>query len=313
MVRPANLGAPVRRVASLGAVALMVACVGIQDGLPPVPAISGLAPWHPLGWVVVRDGRLPGDDRLGLVRHDATQGTTYRHLDLDDRRLPDGHLADIESVAALPDRPHEFLLLESGSHAPGAPLRRRLVQVAIEADAATVRLTAIGDVSLATAMLDNCEALLCWAHAGQVRVLLADRGKEAHTVPFVTGTLRSSQPTQSRQDLTLTVEESATAELGTLTGPGARACAELLLAADDTIWSVSTVDPGTSGPFRSVISRVGHLDRTSGWPAFHAPVPAYRLDGFKVEGLAQDAAGQLWIAVDDEGFGGALRPLPAAN
>lgn len=299
---------------AMRAMVLLLACmlascrVGTHRDGRYLPAISGLTALGPGCWLTVHDGRLPTEARFGTVMLDGARRPAYRELAADALPVASDRLIDIEAAAAVPGRNGEFLVLESGARLPGATGRRRLVHAAVVAGATHIDLRGTCDVLPSTTILNNCEAMLCWQHGDSLRLLIADRGQGSSSANYVAGALELTP------ECTFRAEPGASGSLaGTLTGDRARACADLLLAADDTIWSTSTVDPGTAGPFRSVISRVGRLDRTSGWPVFHAPEPIHHLDGFKVEGLAQDAAGRIWIAVDDEDFGGALRPLPPAN
>lgn len=82
----------------------------------------------------------------------------------------------------------------------------------------------------------------------------------------------------------------------------------------------SSHDPDESGPFRSVVWRIGVLaaDR-DGAPQVRLvePVRIATLDGCKVESLAvrptPEGNEQLFVGTDDERYGGILRPLPAAD
>ncbi len=292
-------------------VALLAACAGpapVATGV--LPAISGMAAAGAGTWLVVQDGRLAGDARIGLVQCDDHDGARYRRLALDERSL-DGHLTDLEAIAAVPDRPGEFLLLESGAHPDGEPMRRRLVHLWLSREAARAEILAVVDLSAATRSLANCESLLCWRHGDALRTLVADRGQDAAAFAYVTGTLALAAGADEPRRGAFTGHASgAAAATGAWPGPRARACGDLLLDRHGDIWSVATLDLGPTGPFGAVIARSGRLDPATGWPTFAPAEPSYRCDGFKVEALAQDEVGGLWIAVDDEAFGGALRALP---
>jgi hypothetical protein len=74
---------------------------------------------------------------------------------------------------------------------------------------------------------------------------------------------------------------------------------------------------GDSGPFRSVIYRVGKFDPSVSYPVQYEMNQdmVWYLDGLKVEALGPPvvAGSVLTFATDDENYGGLWRPLPPAD
>ncbi len=102
---------------------------------------------------------------------------------------------------------------------------------------------------------------------------------------------------------------------------GCRSCSDLhLVKSDDNTYrvlSVATTDPGELGPFTSAICEVGTFDGKSLTFTPCEPKVIQRVPGLKVEALGQTpeiiTGSELIIGSDDEGYGGAVRPLPSAK
>ena len=87
--------------------------------------------------------------------------------------------------------------------------------------------------------------------------------------------------------------------------------------AEGVVYAASAVDPGNSGPFRSIVWRIGRLRADGhGQPLLALDARPRRLavvDGLKVEGLAVRRIAsktEIIIGTDDESYGGVIRPLP---
>ena len=103
------------------------------------------------------------------------------------------------------------------------------------------------------------------------------------------------------------------------TGARARHVSALEVDAGGRLYAVSAQDPGDAGPFRSVVWLVGRVQESAGGSIRVEPVPdgprrLASLDGLKVEGLAVRALPgkpmELFVATDDEWYGGLVRPIP---
>ena len=84
--------------------------------------------------------------------------------------------------------------------------------------------------------------------------------------------------------------------------------------AEGNLYTVAAFDPDVdSGPYSSSVWRVGALVTNAGEPEIvldAAPERLATLDGFKVESVVVDYAGQVFVGTDDEDLGNVLRPLP---
>ena len=102
------------------------------------------------------------------------------------------------------------------------------------------------------------------------------------------------------------------------TGPNARPVSALEVDAAGAIYAASAEDPDDdSGPFRSAVYRIGRVGAENGRASVSldaGPTLLAVLDGLKVESLAvrerQGGSPELWVGVDDENYGGTMRPLP---
>jgi hypothetical protein len=285
------------------------------------PAISGLALLEPDRsdtYVVVHDFKAydandPAKPRVALLQ--VVHGTSprYQPLALREDGLDDGPLSDLEAIAPIPGRPFEFLLLESG----GGKRPRRLAQVEITRGVDRVaKVLGHADLARQTPDLVDCEALLCWRHGDQIRVLVADRGAgpgKALRAGTFTGvvTLAGDAPMAVTPLLPSEPGPAESIQIEVTTEETWRACSDLFVDAQNRVWSASAHDPDVDdGPFRTLVYLAGVL--VDGRIRFSPGVIQYSLDGLKVEALGPSNVGQarLCVATDDESYGGAWRPLP---
>ena len=302
-----------------------------------LPDVSGMARCDDGKYVVVHDARTPSEPRAGIVTISGTTAPTFESIAIRDEALPGGQLADIEALAALPRRPREFLALESGSAAEGRAPRRLLVHLRLVPTASggmELRVAGAVDVLDATAALENCEGLACWAHNGEIRVLLADRGRvrprhEPAEVAMVAGTVVlggveaiDAQPARDAAGATESLRFIPRPSAGGLSlrvplkAAGTwRLCSDLHLDPEGALWGACAQDLGAAGPFRSRIYRAGDIDPAGGWPRLRAAVFEHDVDGLKVEALAACdlLRASLCFATDDEFYGGVWRPLRASS
>jgi hypothetical protein len=302
-----------------------------QSPSSELPDISGMAPWHPDDYLVVHDTSDPRAPRAGVLVTGASRRPSIRRIPIRDDALPGGPLADLESLAAIPGRPSEFLALESGGPIDGRPSRRLLVHLRLVSggdEAMELHVVSFTDVLPATGELDNCEGLVCWRHGEELRILIADRGRlagrggdkrrdgaQSATVAgslvlagetgAVAGATAAMRFTPLADDAQQTIEIPLHAA-----GPW-RACSDLCVDADGALWGACVQDLGASGPFRSRIYRVGEIDRRSGWPRLQPATIVHEVDGLKVEALAPCDLPhvKMCFATDDELYGGVWRPL----
>ncbi|HYH66077.1 MAG TPA: hypothetical protein VD866_15390 [Urbifossiella sp.] len=269
-----------------------------------------------------KSGIQPGD-RLGILTVTA-KGTTFHPLPVAHWLDPvEKEPNDLEAVCALPERPGEFLLGESGQY---KKKYGRLFHVRVTRDADGWRAECLKAFKLPRAEPDDTgttwpgdelEGMACRPGGKDVPTLvLGARGGQGRVglqpARLVWGDLNLT---------TYTFTPRGTHALPPVPGfAGARGCADLHLVEIDRgweVWSVAVRDDGDAGPFHSVVYRAGVLgtlkDGTWGFTAEARPSVRLHLHGLKVEALAAPPrcvprAG-FAVATDDENYGGVWRPL----
>lgn len=284
------------------------------------PAVSGLAPCGPGAFVAVHDARMPGSsgsvtDRVSVIAIDPSGAATWIPLDLE---FGSGEPPkDLESIAAVPGRPGEFLLLESGGGEPQRRLFRCRVACGSAGRWAVELLGAPVDVLPETRDLANVEAMLAVqdeADRGTLRLLLADRAPtgsrwgKSGVASVRAAELRLMGESATRlgtREIPVPVPDGA--GNGSAEGGQWRAIAELALEADGSLIAVSARDGGPEGPFESFLHRLGRLD---GLRLVPGEVRSVRIRDHKVEGLAifrsDRTDGGILCGSDDEALGGAV-------
>jgi hypothetical protein len=303
---------------------LAVAALGCATAAPaPVeralPGVSGMAAAGDGRFLVVHDAKTDEDGpRVGLFAFRESAPSDYRAIEIADWRDPAGRSHDLESVCALPGRPAEFLLAESGA----SPERRRLFHVSLrptggpglragaEPEIAVLRVLPLPAPLRAEG--DNYEGLACAASAGgRFLLLLGERGGEA---PDPTGRIRFGTYDLARGSIEWTPRALAIRAPSPWPAATLRPIADLFVDADGALWAAATDDPGDAGPFRSIIYRVGRLDPSNGDDPLTldpAPTPRWTIDAYKIESLSSLPNGALAAGSEDELLGGTFRVLPA--
>ncbi len=284
-----------------------------------LPGISGMALVDERTYLFVHDCRNGEEARAGLWRLDR-RPPLYQPVPILDEELADGRLADLESIAAVPGRPREFLLLESG--AAGKQQQRRVL-AHVELTAAEpheLKLLGWENIWASTSELSNCESLVCWRHEDQLMILIADRSAAA---PERKHCRAVCGRVELKDDGGLHFETSVAKLANALTSiespaPPAkswRGCTDLYLDEHMELWGVSAEDRGDAGPFRSIIFRVGVLKPATGQILSEGPRAVYECAGLKVEALGKGSIGgaEMCYGTDDERYGGVWRPLEAAE
>lgn len=284
---------------------------------------SGMAQVAGDTFLVVNDRKasVPGY-RLGIIMISAENGFAFRALEVMDWKDPDGPANDLEACCAVPGRPQEYLVAESGYVRGkfGRIFHLRLTRSVPEGWQVEVlkafRIAGPPDGDGTTADGDQIEGIACIRFGTKTVLACASRGSHHGGVQrlsrLIFGELELQQHRFTRW---AEVPLVATSVLG------ARDCADLLVRAENgvwAIWAVATVDVGDLGPYRSVVYRAGTFvpDVTSGRVDFRsnqAPDPRYEIHGLKVEAIADPATtvpgSAFSIATDDEAYGGVWRPL----
>jgi hypothetical protein len=284
------------------------------------PAVSGLAPFGPGAFVAVHDARMPGSagsvtDRVSVIVIGEEGEAMWIPLDLGIGSAEPPK--DLESIAAVPGRPDEFLLLESGGGEPQRRLFRCRVACSVEGRWTVELLGAPIDVLPETRDLANVEAFLAVRdESGDevLRLLLADRTPQGSrwgetglaSVRAVELRLKGESAKRVRTQ-TVVVPVPAVAGDGSAEGGQWRAIADLAVGVDGSLIAVSARDGGPDGPFESLLHRLGRLE---GLRLVPGDARSVRIAGHKVEGLTifhtDRTDGGILCGSDDEALGGAV-------
>jgi hypothetical protein len=275
-----------------------------------LPDVSGLAWLGGDRFLAVHDAKFPDEPDLPRVSlldlPVGLDGILWTSLAV---QFPGQPASDLESVARLPgtDGRPRVLVAESTEVVAEKPFSRRIFLLEVTAESAVVLDHA--DWPIPTR---NVEGVSVFEAGGRLVFLFAERahGERSSEIrwaemtlePLAFGPFRSAGPFASPGP----------------TGPIARPVSALEVDADGVIYAASAADPDDdSGPFRSAVYRIGRVVATAGRPAVELdaqPTLLGRLDGLKVESLAaREMPGEpleLWVGVDDENYGGTIRPLP---
>jgi hypothetical protein len=319
-----------RSLAAAGALLAIGACASRQAGSAPhatgaaddlgfrrastLPDLSGLVWIGGDRFLAVHDSKFPEEadrPRVSLLEvSGGPEGILWNPLPV---VFPTQPSSDLESAARIPGEVGgrvRVLLVESGEEVSGQPLPQRLFLAEVEGESVEIVDHAVWPVGTrnieATAVADVGGTLLLLyaerAHGeGSTEFLFA----EIELDPFHFGTFESAGAFTSPGP----------------TGPIARPVTALEIDASGAIYVASSEDPDDDdGPFRSAVYRIGRVSWVDGRASVvldAAPTLLGVLDGLKVEGLAvRERPGEvpeLWVGVDDENYGGTMRPLPARS
>jgi hypothetical protein len=265
-------------------------------------AISGIVALGPERWLVVHDAKRaldppggPPATRLRLVER-AADGSLTRTV----VAWPGAQANDLEALARLPGTACDVLAVESGEETG------RVTWYQLRLAGATVGVVASGTL---TGEPPQVEGFALASIAGRPRALWAGRGSGlsparlrcGDVVLDAAGTVAAIAPAPGHADVFAPDVPRS--------DPNVRHVADLVIAADGTVWATATIDPGNAGPFRSVVYAAGRLHDAFRFPAFTPcarPRSWCSVPFHKVEGLALTPRGPL-LASDDELLGGWLR------
>ncbi|MEL7425239.1 MAG: hypothetical protein AAFN81_19790 [Bacteroidota bacterium] len=231
----------------------------------------------------------------------------------------DGPASDLESVCAIPGRPNEFLASESGNWQGklGRMFHLKLDPAKLEAKvvgSSIIPMLRRNDLDVTG---DQYEAIYCLPSSGPQRlVLLGERGGSPANPR---GVMRWGVLDLEQHSFTFT--DAGLAGLS-VNAPGhwqdeqtKRSITDIHVDAKGTIWAAASEDQGDSGPFYSVIYRLGQLgDNQPGVPLTIAEelTEFKEIDGFKLEALAGPRGGIQCthsFGTEDEIYGGIWRPI----
>lgn len=290
----------------------------VAAGTPPF-GYSGMAPLAENSFLVIADRKAQeSGSRVGVLTVTPTHGPVLHPLDEEDALWGSaGKPNDLEACCAVPGRPEEFLLVESGRF---REQYGRIHHVRIVRNNDAWRLQALSafaayerpvDAAGSTLGSYEIEGAACCEAFGKLVLCCGERGGEGSFGRLVWGEL----DLEKQQFLIWGVADLAGASI-----LGGRNCSDIWLRRAGetyTVWSVAASDPGELGPFRSAVYRAGSLEPSlAGILKFRrepTPEVQFRLDGLKVEALSAPAAAIpdsfCSVATDEEQLGGVWRPL----
>lgn len=279
---------------------------------PTLPGISGMAQIEADRYLVVQDKKIsnPGE-RLGVLQVFADKAARYQPIPVSN--WPADQMSnDLESVCALPGRPNEFLIAESGSWQGefGRLFHLQLTQTNYARVLASYPLPLRSDNNSQQSG-DQFEGLVCAQKAANRYLLvLGERGGEQRRGSLVYGEfdIAASQILWSEQRQSVIPPHSEDSE------PFQRDIADLYLESN-VLWASAVREAGPAGPFSSFIYQVALVDPQAAEPVqlLRESRVFWQLDGLKIEGLASPSpllpGSSLSIGSEDEKLGGVWRSL----
>lgn len=316
------------------------------------PPISAMAATSPRGGhlLVVHDTKndRPMAPRVGILEVDRggdRPAYVYRSVDVD--WSPGGGPSnDLEAACALPQHPGELLVLESGPDLEERPARlfHLRVERTSERWTGSLQRTFHLEAPVGRPPVREIEGMGCVADGrGGVRLLLCERRSEPP--PAATAgadvppseTAGAAEPARAGQPRVAANLRIASVPCSSCSGGGilslspplrdqvrppaadweevedVRACSDLHVGADGTVWVAAAEDPGPgTGPFRSIVFAAGTFSPDLEQPTlFSDPLLGASFEGMKVEAIGPPIldAFDLSVATDDEAFGGVWRPI----
>ena len=279
---------------------------------PSLPGISGMAQIDTDRYLVVQDKKIsnPGE-RLGVLQVFADKAPRYQPIPVSN--WPEDQMSnDLESACALPGRPNEFLIAESGSWQGefGRLFHIQLLQTSYARVLASYPMPVLSDNN-PQQQGDQFEGLVCAQKAANRYLLvLGERGGEQRRGSLVHGDfdIAAGQILWSPQRLAVVPPMPDHNE------PFQRDIADLYLESN-VLWASAVREAGAAGPFSSFIYQVALVDPQAIEPVrlLAASRIFWQLDGLKIEGLAAPSpllpGSSLSVGSEDEKLGGIWRSL----
>lgn len=302
---------------------LFIVCANITFLWASSPlGYSGMDQLNNHTYVVVHDlGSSSRQNRIAFLSVKQSGGVQYTPIKVDNWKSkvwPN----DMESITVLPTGKNEILVGESGYWG-----RRygRLFHIKLTGNSGKViniyplpRLKNNGK----PVGYDNFEGLESFQYKNETILALGERGgSSAHpqgTVVFGVLNRKSKKIDWKKyQHLSFSVNAPGKWEIN----KRKRSIADIHIDDNQTIWISAAEDNGNNGPFKSVIFKVGQIEKKSSLTVrqYSTINPLWICDGLKVEGLSGKTSrisrSMLSIGTEDENFPGIWRPLfkPSGN
>lgn len=305
-----------------------VLCVaGLTVNAAEQPGYSGMVLISKNTFLTINDRKntIEPGSRLGVLTVTQNDGIFFCPLNVVDwLDRDDKEPSDLEACCSIPGRPNEFLLAESGyfENKYGRIFHVRLTKGEknrwkVEViQPFRIPYQRERDNKGTTYKGDEVEGMACFQAFGKNILVYGERGGQTKTGNKLARIIWGELNLDDHSFNLLGDEALVTSSL-----LGDRDCSDLFLKQGyDTqiVWSVSTIDSGDTGPFRSVVYRAGSLvlnkeKKKVKYMPLSDPIVSWHIDGLKVEALAAPAGSVsqsgFSIGTDDEDFGGIWRPL----
>ncbi|MCT6700802.1 hypothetical protein [Rheinheimera sp. 4Y26] len=276
-----------------------------------VPGISAMAQIDADRYLLVQDKKIDqSGDRLGVLQLSNTGQPSYQSVFV--TGWPNNQPAsDLESACALPGRPNEFLIGESGSwHGEfGRLFHIRLYQGYANV-LATFPLPLERD-NTTELNGDNFEGLVCVSKApNRYLLILGERGGDGLAGSLVWGEFDLAAGAIHWQPGRIAVQAPQPEKAE----PKQRDIADLYLESN-VLWASAVREAGDGGPFSSFIYQLALIDPQAAVPVnlIGSSKIYWQVDGFKVEALAPPSpllpGSSLAIGTEDEWLHGQWRAL----
>jgi hypothetical protein len=256
--------------------------------------ISGIANFDEDRFLVAYDRKKPYEPRLGILTWKNDSTLLLTRLDWCDE---DNFPIDLEAIAAIPNHPKQFLLLES---------KGRVTRIQFD-DENACEVTARFD--LPTAMPNsNMEGLALHCFEKDCALTWGERGSDKipGKLSWAKFDVENSQVSQDPSTvLEFHVPYPKTHQ---------RSIADIAIDSNGQVWVSATSDPGDEGPFQSAIYYVGaftHQKNQIVWQATKKITPAarYDIENVKIEGIVFTPTA-LIMGSEDENLGGKIATKP---
>ncbi|MBU2428260.1 MAG: hypothetical protein KKA56_15390 [Gammaproteobacteria bacterium] len=276
-----------------------------------LPGISAMAMVSQDSYLLVQDKKIDqGGERLGLLNVSNEGKPSFRPIFV--TNWPNNQPSnDLESICALPGRPNEFMLAESGTwHGEFG----RLFHIKLFQGYATVLASfplPVQQDNTEQQQGDNFEGLVCLNKApNRFLLVLGERGGNLQRGSLTWGDLDLAAGdilwSEDRLPVQPPIPDAAS--------PAQRDIADLYLESN-ILWASAVREAGDTGPFSSFIYQVALLDPQAAVPVnlISGSKVFWQIDGMKVEALAAPSNlfpnSSLAIGTEDELFEGQWRVL----
>ncbi|WP_273273915.1 hypothetical protein [Maribacter polysiphoniae] len=231
----------------------------------------------------------------------------------------DGISNDLESICAIPGKDNEYLIAESGNWQGELG---RIFHIRVDTSKLDARV--LGTVKIPMHYRndfdvtgDQYEAIMCLPYDKNNRiVILGERGGSKNNPNGLVrwGILNIQEHTFEMSNEGITgIPVNAP---GHWTNKATkRSITDFHLDQEGVIWAAASEDPGDTGPFYSIIYKLGKinpLDREKPFTIFKEINMAKEVNGFKIEALSgpcKNILGTHSFGTEDEIYGGVWRPI----